>query len=262
MKIKDFCSYVNSELLCVGDEEKALSDRPISHSTARDWLFRLGFKVHSHRKDTFKDGHDDVEVIQYRQDVYLPQIEKWREQALLPQDFQDDEGQYTLSLKSALESAQKRANAAGHDHVLIMHSHDEASYNCNEAEGSHWSRGGDQAITSKSRGSIIMVSDYCNIATGWLELTDEQFEEAKSKHGYEGPQTSRLTLELGGDTPWFDNTQLLKQVQGFHQVSVKVFVSASAFLCACVYVVSPLPPHTHTLTHPDRVLHQQARMGC
>jgi hypothetical protein len=86
----------------VGDEEKALSDRPISHSTARDWLFRLGFKVHSHKKGTFKDGHDDVEVIQYRQDVYLPQIEKWREQALLPQDFQDDEGQYTLSLKSAL----------------------------------------------------------------------------------------------------------------------------------------------------------------
>jgi hypothetical protein len=143
-----------------------------------------------------------------------------------------------------------------------MQSHDEASYNCNEAEGSHWSRGGDQAITSKSRGSIIMVSDYCNIATGWLELTDEQFEEAKSKHGYEGPHTSRLTLELGGDTPWFDNTQLLKQVQGFHQVSVKVLVSASVFLCACVCVCGLTPPPPHTLTHPDRVLHQQARMGC
>ena len=77
----------------MGDEEKALSDRPISHSTAMNWLFRLGFKVHSHKKGTFKDGHGDVEVIQYRQDAYLPQIEKWREQALLPQYFQDEEGQ-------------------------------------------------------------------------------------------------------------------------------------------------------------------------
>ena len=121
-----------------------------------------------------------------------------------------------------------------------------------------------QSPARVGRGSIIIVSDYCNIATGWLELTDEQFEEAKSKHGYEGPHTSRLTLELGGDTPWFDNTQLLKRVQGFHQVSVKVFVSASAFLCACVYVVSPLPPtHTpHTRTFLAGVLpERKASLG-
>ena len=50
-----------------------------------------------------------------------------------------------------------------------------------------------------------MVSGFCNIARGFLSLTDEQMKVAKDEHKYEGPQTSRVTLELGGDTPWFDS---------------------------------------------------------
>ena len=232
----------------MGDEEKCLSDKCISHSTARKWLFRLGFKVNNHKKGTFKDGHDDVEVIQYRQDVYLPQIEEWRKQCLLPQDFQDEEGQYTLDLETALSAAHKRVQKAGYDHVLILHSHDECSYNCNEAEACHWGLDGDQTITSKSRGALIMVSDWCNIATGFLELTDEQFAEAQTKHKYTGPQTSRVTLELGGDTPWFDNKQLLVQVEGFYEVNY-------SHLCFCFSITA-----THSALLSDCILHQQAHM--
>jgi hypothetical protein len=150
--------------------------------------------------------------------VYLKQLEEWRKQALQPDDFLDSNGNYSNDIKSALATAHARVQKAGYDHVLIIHSHDEASYNSNEAEGFHWSLDGDQTITSKSRGAIIMVSDWCNILCGWLELTNEQFEMAKNEHGYTGPQRSRLSLELGGETPWFDNTQLLEQVKGFYQV--------------------------------------------
>jgi hypothetical protein len=74
MKIKDCCSYTNSELLFVVGEEKALSERPISHSAVIKWLLRLGFKICSHKKGMIKDCHDDMEVIHYRQKVYLPQM--------------------------------------------------------------------------------------------------------------------------------------------------------------------------------------------
>ena len=70
-------------------------------------------------------------------------MEAWRKQAPLPQDFQDENGDYTRDLKTALSSALTRVNAAGYDHVLIIHSHDECSYNSNEAEGSHWGLKGD-----------------------------------------------------------------------------------------------------------------------
>ena len=260
MKIKDFWKYVNEDLLCVRDPENSLSDMPISMSSARKWLLRLGFSVQNHQKGTFKDGHDDIEVIEYRQNVYLPQMEAWRKQALLPQDFQDENGDYTRDLKTALSSALTRVNAAGYDHVLIIHSHDECSYNSNEAEGSHWGLRGDQAITSKSRGALIMVSDWCNICGGFLSLTDAQFEKAKGEHSYTGPQMSRVALELGGDTPWFDNTQLLAQVGGFYQLAYYTsrYVWKAPFVRhVCVYDNAP----SHRKRAPNALSAYKMRKG-
>ena len=62
-----------------------------------------------------------------------------------------------------------------------------------------------------------MVSDWCNIASGFLHLTDEQFEHAKTEHEYKGKQRSRVSLEIGGDI-WFRNGDLLEQVKDFFEV--------------------------------------------
>ena len=113
MKIKHFMKNCNDELLCVGHPTRAMMDRPISISTARKWLIKLGFRVHHHKKGLFKDGHDDPEVIQYRQDVYLPQLKEWRKNSLLPEDFLDADGGYTVDVKVALEKARVRANSNG-----------------------------------------------------------------------------------------------------------------------------------------------------
>ena len=62
---------------------------------------------------TFKDGHDEVEVIEYRQEVYLPLMAKWRAQAVLPADFLNDKGGDDGDLPTALDRARKRARANG-----------------------------------------------------------------------------------------------------------------------------------------------------
>jgi len=107
-----------------------------------------------------------------------------------------------------------------------------------------------------------MVSGFCNIARGFLSLTDEQMKVAKDEHKYEGPQTSRVTLELGGDTPWFDSDQLLVQVEGFHQVSTKRCVH----VCVCLRIDFDTQrtnqPILSTTTHLDRVLLQYAPVEC
>ena len=62
---------------------------------------------------TFKDGHDDAEVIQYRQHAYLPQMLAWRKQSLQPEDFLDGvTGEFTLDLKDALAAAWARVQLA------------------------------------------------------------------------------------------------------------------------------------------------------
>lgn len=68
-------SYMNTELFKV-DTPSALTSQGISWSTACAWLHRLGFMGLSHKKGTFKDGHGDIEMIEYRQHVHLPLIEK------------------------------------------------------------------------------------------------------------------------------------------------------------------------------------------
>jgi hypothetical protein len=57
-----------------------------------------------------------------------------------------------------------------------------------------------------------MVSDWRNIASGFLHLTDGQFEHAKTAHEYQGKQRPRVSLEIGGDI-WFRNGDLLEQVK-------------------------------------------------
>jgi hypothetical protein len=70
----------------------------------------------------------------------------------------------------------------------------------------------DQDITPEARGSLINVSDFSNVVSGWLELTDEEYEHAKNHHGYDGPQEAAVRVEVDG-TSWQESGQFLDQVR-------------------------------------------------
>jgi hypothetical protein len=64
MSVFDFLQYCNTELLT---NWLAEYDRePFTEDTARRWLHKLGFSIHSHKKGLYKDGHDDKDAIAHR----------------------------------------------------------------------------------------------------------------------------------------------------------------------------------------------------
>jgi hypothetical protein len=44
--------------------------------TTYNWLYRLGFYISESKKGVYIDGHKREDVVQYRQDVFLPLIEE------------------------------------------------------------------------------------------------------------------------------------------------------------------------------------------
>jgi hypothetical protein len=64
MSVVDFSEYCNRELLAnwLSDNDR----EPFTEDTARRWLHKLGYSVHSYRKGLYKDGHDDPDAIAHR----------------------------------------------------------------------------------------------------------------------------------------------------------------------------------------------------
>ena len=49
----------------------------ISLATAQRWLHREGFRYTSYKKGLYFDGHDRPDVVQYRQDIFLPRMKEY-----------------------------------------------------------------------------------------------------------------------------------------------------------------------------------------
>ena len=69
-KPKDFCSWVNLNLLPQVLENHASAPSKITARTARRWLHKLGFEKISSKKGIYIDGHERADVVEYRK-VYL-----------------------------------------------------------------------------------------------------------------------------------------------------------------------------------------------
>lgn len=50
----------------------------ISLTTARNWMLRQGFHYTQYKKALYFDGHERPDVVQYRQDEFLPEMAKHR----------------------------------------------------------------------------------------------------------------------------------------------------------------------------------------
>lgn len=61
------------------EEEGKPSKRVISLSTAQAWLKRLGCSYHSGKSGLFFDGHDHDKVLEYRNDIFLPELFETRD---------------------------------------------------------------------------------------------------------------------------------------------------------------------------------------
>ena len=59
---------------------------------------------------------------------------------------------------------------------------DEATFQACDYKHTQWGTKGDHMLLPKSKGAVIMVSDFIGEKHRYLQLSDEEFEVAKQKY--------------------------------------------------------------------------------
>lgn len=113
--------------------------------TARGWLNKLGFSWRKVQKGVYMDGHERSDVVQYRQEVFLPAFQEIRTFLVT----WNEEGQ--MIMPQNLPPGQK---------PLVLVTHDESTFNANDGKRQLWMEDGKQPLRPKARGKGLMVSDF------------------------------------------------------------------------------------------------------
>ena len=122
----------------------------IRSRTARKWLNRLGYKWNEVQKEVFFDGHEQKDVVEYRE-TFLDEMK-----LLLPYfvEFSDDGSilPKTYSEDCALGGPSWRP--------IIMITYDKNTFSANDDQQKLWTLDGHGIIRPKGGRKEIMVSDF------------------------------------------------------------------------------------------------------
>ncbi|KAL1755032.1 hypothetical protein FB107DRAFT_214422, partial [Schizophyllum commune] len=119
--------------------------KPIKLSTAIEWLKRHGFGFDKDPRGLFHDGHEDPAQVQYRNDVYIPEVQKY---ARRMRRLEDGE----LVDPPDLEAGEK---------IAVLWFHDESTFYAHDRRKKRWVREGETPIPyAKGEGVSLMVADF------------------------------------------------------------------------------------------------------
>ena len=143
--------------------------RKISLETARKLLYDLGFeRTDSGKKGVYIDGHERPDVVQER--FFLQKLNDLETHHLPPP---------CPSHISPLDSLPPPVGNFVSSKRLVIICHDESTFQSNEDQLYSWLQEDQHVIKPKSRGSGRMVSDFIDEFTGYLRLSDSEYEKAK-----------------------------------------------------------------------------------
>ncbi|KAF8417258.1 hypothetical protein EV426DRAFT_703179 [Tirmania nivea] len=117
--------YLKEENIIAGAEDWERS-MEISERTARIWLNKLGFRWKDVRKGVYVDGHERDDVVAYRQNIFLPQIDEIQSSGSLRQ-WDEDGNIIPVYLPLPLGEKEK-----------ILVTHDESTFNANDGKRQMW----------------------------------------------------------------------------------------------------------------------------
>lgn len=208
LTIMMFRHWVNNCLLPSSDLRDSFP-KSIGYETARVWMHELGFRVINKKKGIFIDGHERPDVVEYRRKF----IRRMIACGMLAKEHapMDDERQLFPDDIDSPSSEQRLNN--------IVLFHDESIFNSNEDESVQWGIKDQHFVRPKSKGAGIMVADFIEEQGGYLQLTTEQFEEAK-KANPAIRRSSRVLLEYGeSHDGYFTSEKFLIQVESAIQIA-------------------------------------------
>ena len=214
-----YTQEIEVQLAQLAEERNNIQDT-LSSRTAAKWLKELGYTYRDVRKGVYKDGHEREDLVQYRQQCFLPALEALKPRMVRWELVTGDNGEeLRMVYPTALPSGERPI-------VLIVH--DESTFNANDGRSKIWIKDDNIPLRKKSRGKGIMVSDFLTPG-GRLQAPDNTHlapvpEYDTAEHGPKrlNPYFATCTIEYGGDI-WWDGDQLVDQVL---KLAIPVFETA------------------------------------
>jgi len=139
----------------------------ISLATARRWLRREGFKYSTHKKGVYFDGHDHPDVVDYRQNVFLPKMQECSHQLV----------RYSVEDPSYEELTVKPHNFV--EQRLVLCAHDEMTVQSHDAAKQYWVFDDEYRLRKKGAGCGIHRSDVICQQWGTLWMQDTLWNMGK-----------------------------------------------------------------------------------
>jgi len=139
----------------------------ISLATARRWLHREGFKYSTHKKGVYFDGHDHPDVVDYRQNVFLPKMQECSHQLV----------RYSVEDPSYEELTVKPHNFV--EQRLVLCAHDEMTVQSHDAAKQYWVFDDEYRLRKKGAGCGIHQSDVICQQWGTLWMQDTLWSMGK-----------------------------------------------------------------------------------
>ena len=168
LTVGSFCRWVNEELLPNETLEPGFP-RAIGCETARKWMHEMGFEVLTSKKGSFVDGHERVDVVEYRKRFL---------RRMVSLGFLNSTNAPTEQARLALPDDLDCPPQSVVDKTVVFF-HDETTFQCNDDQPTFWGTQGTHIMKPKSKGAGIMVSDFIDEFNGYLSLTEEEYERAK-----------------------------------------------------------------------------------
>ncbi|KAI9057198.1 hypothetical protein FKP32DRAFT_1615362 [Trametes sanguinea] len=156
--------------------------KTISLSTAHGWMYELGYRWQKTPNGQYVDGHEREDVVQYRQDVYLPALNTLRPRLRQYTEDGAEVAQPPLSTADSSLSPRRLARIFWQD---------ESTFFANDRRVVRWVHGKEKPVPrAKGEGVSLMVSDFFSAEDGWLRTADgtlcarQLFKPGKNRDGY------------------------------------------------------------------------------
>jgi hypothetical protein len=148
--------------------------KTISHTTAMNWLSHMGYCWTYDPKGQYVNGHKQVDVVNYWQNIFLP---AWKK-------LEGHMNTWTLDSDSM-------DNGEREERTLVVWFHDESTFYAHDQHQKCWVHKSEKAVPfAKGEGASLMVADFVSADHGWLCSPDGKeparvlFKVGKARAGY------------------------------------------------------------------------------
>ncbi|KAJ3576952.1 hypothetical protein NP233_g98 [Leucocoprinus birnbaumii] len=136
------------------------------------WIHQKeGFHYTEYKKSLYYDGHERPDVVEHRQNIFIPTIDRFWHRIV---EYQPDNLEEEV-VKEAGNFVERR---------LVLVSQDEMMAQANDGLKEGWFLNGEQPLKKKGVGQGIHQSDVICPTVGWIDKASETMEYGKNYEGY------------------------------------------------------------------------------